>query len=131
MTLDLYSRYAFGWMPAHRESAALSKPMALLLSDLGVAKSHSSPHVSNDNPFSESQFKTMQYRPDFPDRFGGIEHGRAHCGAFFGQWRPAMPSSAPRSRPGPSASRQGGRRLAWYLAKSCSSRQACGAVDDQ
>ncbi len=112
--LDVYSRYAAGWMLAHRESAALaerliretcerqgiapgqltvhadrgssmtSKPVALLLSDLGVTKSHSRPHVSNDNPFSESQFKTMKYRPDFPDRFGAIEHGRAHCGDFFG-----------------------------------------------
>jgi putative transposase len=112
--LDVYSRYAVGWMLAHRESAALaerlisetcerqgvapgqltihadrgssmtSKPVALLLSDLGVTKSHSRPHVSNDNPFSESQFKTMKYRPDFPDRFGAIEHGRAHCRDFFG-----------------------------------------------
>lgn len=112
--LDVYSRYVVGWMLAHRESAALaekliretcerqgilpgqltvhadrgssmtSKPVALLLSDLGVTKSHSRPHVSNDNPFSESQFKTMKYRPDFPDRFGSIEHGRAHCGDFFG-----------------------------------------------
>jgi putative transposase len=112
--LDVYSRYAVGWMLAHRESAALAerliretcerqgvtpgqltihadrgssmtaKPVALLLSDLGVTKSHSRPHVSNDNPFSESQFKTMKYRPDFPDRFGAIEHGRAHCRDFFG-----------------------------------------------
>lgn len=111
--LDVYSRYVVGWMLAHRESAALakrliaetcerqgvtpgqltihadrgtsmtSKPVALLLSDLGVTKSHSRPQVSNDNPFSESQFKTMKYRPDFPERFGSIEHGRAHCGDFF------------------------------------------------
>ena len=111
--LDVYSRYAVGWMLAHRESAALakkligetcerqgvapgqltihadrgtsmtSKPVALLLSDLGVTKSHSRPHVSNDNPFSESQFKTMKYRPDFPNRFGCIEDGRAHCIDFF------------------------------------------------
>jgi putative transposase len=112
--LDVYSRYAVGWMLAHRESAALaerliretcerqgilpgqltvhadrgssmtSKPVALLLADLGVTKSHSRPHVSNDNPFSEAQFKTMKYRPDFPDRFGSIEHGRAHCSDFIG-----------------------------------------------
>jgi putative transposase len=112
--LDVYSRYAVGWMLAHLESAALaerliretcerqgiapgqltvhadrgtsmtSKPVALLLSDLGVTKSHSRPHVSNDNPFSEAQFKTMKYRPDFPERFGAIEDGRAHCGDFFG-----------------------------------------------
>jgi putative transposase len=111
--LDVFSRYAVGWMLAHRESAKLaerlicetcerqgvlpgqltvhadrgssmtSKPVALMLADLGVTKSHSRPHVSNDNPFSESQFKTMKYRPDFPDRFGSIEHGRAHCGDFL------------------------------------------------
>jgi putative transposase len=112
--LDVFSRYVVGWMLAHRESGTLaerliaetcerqhiqrdqltlhadrgtsmqSKPVALLLSDLGVTKTHSRPHVSNDNPFSESQFKTMKYRPDFPDRFGSIEHGRAHCRDFFG-----------------------------------------------
>jgi putative transposase len=111
--LDVYSRYVVGWMLAHRETAALaerliretcerqgiqrdqltihsdrgtsmrSKPVALMLADLGVTKSHSRPHVSNDNPFSESQFKTMKYRPDFPERFGSIEHGRSHCGDFF------------------------------------------------
>ena len=111
--LDVFSRYVVGWMVAHRESAALaeqliardlrtpghrpgqltihadrgtsmtSKPVALLLADLGVTKTHSRPHVSNDNPFSESQFKTMKYRPDFPDRFGSIEDARAHCGDFF------------------------------------------------
>ncbi len=112
--LDVYSRYVIGWMLAHRETAVLaerliretcerqgiqrdqltvhadrgtsmtSKPVALMLADLGVTKSHSRPHVSNDNPFSESQFKTMKYRPDFPERFGAIEDGRAHCADFFG-----------------------------------------------
>jgi putative transposase len=112
--LDVYSRYVVGWMLAPRETATLaerliretcerqsiqrdqltihadrgtsmrSKPVALMLADLGVTKSHSRPHVSNDNPFSESQFKTMKYRPDFPERFGAIEHGRAHCVDFFG-----------------------------------------------
>jgi putative transposase len=111
--LDIFSRYVVGWMVAHRESAALakklifetctrqgvqrgeltlhadrgssmrSKPVALLLSDLGVTKTHSRPHVSNDNPFSESQFKTMKYRPQFPDRFGAIEDARAHASVFF------------------------------------------------
>ena len=57
--------------------------MANLLVDLDVAKSHSRPHVSDDNPYSESQFKTMKYRPQFPDRFGCIEDARAHCQAFF------------------------------------------------
>ena len=60
-----------------------SKPVALLLADLGVTKTHSRPHVSNDNPYSEAQFKTLKYRPDFPDRFGSIEDARAHCQDFF------------------------------------------------
>jgi putative transposase len=111
--LDVFSRYVVGWMIAPRESAALaerliatscarqgilrgqltlhadrgssmtSKPVALLLADLGVTKTHSRPHVSNDNPYSEAQFKTLKYRPDFPDRFGSIEHARAHAVDFF------------------------------------------------
>ena len=60
-----------------------SKPLALLLSDLGVAKSHSRPHVSDDNPYSEAQFKTLKYQPDFPQRFASIEHARAFCATFF------------------------------------------------
>jgi putative transposase len=111
--LDVFSRYVVGWMVAHRESARLaqkligetcarqgiapgdltihadrgssmtSKPVALLLADLGVTKTHSRPHVSNDNPFSEAQFKTLKYRPDFPERFGSIEDARAHGQVFF------------------------------------------------
>ncbi len=111
--LDIYSRYAAGWMVATCESAALaekliaetcakqgitrgqlsvhadrgssmtSKPVALLLADLGVTQSHSRPHVSNDNPYSEAQFKTLKYRPGFPARFGSIEAARAHCQDFF------------------------------------------------
>ena len=111
--LDIYCRYAVGWMVAARESAALaekliadtcakqgigraqltihadrgssmtSKPVALLLADLGVTQSHSRPHVSNDNPYSEAQFKTLKYRPDFPARFASIEDARAHCQRFF------------------------------------------------
>jgi putative transposase len=111
--LDIYSRYAVGWMVASRESAALaekliaetcakqgiargqlslhadrgssmtSKPVALLLADLGVTQSHSRPHVSNDNPYSEAQFKTLKYRPAFPARFPSIEAARAHCQEFF------------------------------------------------
>ncbi len=111
--LDVFSRYVVGWMVAHRETAALadrlieetcrrqqisagqltihadrgtsmtSKPVALLLSDLGVTKSHSRPHVSNDNPYSEAQFKTLKYRPAFPERFGSIEDSRGACGDFF------------------------------------------------
>ena len=60
-----------------------SKPVALLLADLGLTKSHSRPHVSNDNPYSEAQFKAMKYRPDFPERFGGLEHARSFCHEFF------------------------------------------------
>jgi putative transposase len=56
---------------------------ALLLADLGVTKTHSRPHVSDDNPYSESQLRTMKYRPDFPDRFGSIEDSRAHSQTFF------------------------------------------------
>jgi putative transposase len=111
--LDIYSRYVVGWLIAHRESAELaeqliadtvekeniapgtltlhadrgtsmrSKPVAALLIDLEVAKTHSRPHVSDDNPYSEAQFKTLKYRPDFPDRFGSIEDARAHCQKFF------------------------------------------------
>jgi putative transposase len=111
--LDIFSRYVVGWMLAPQESAALaeglisetyekqrinkgqltlhadrgtsmkSKSVALLLADLGMLKTHSRPQVSNDNPFSESQFKTMKYRPEFPDRFGSVEHGRAFGHVFF------------------------------------------------
>ena len=111
--LDIFSRYPVGWTVAHRESAVLaerliaesvgkqgvdrdrltlhadrgssmaSKPVAFLLADLGVAKSHSRPHCSNDNPYSEAQFKTLKYRPDFPDRFGSIEDARMFCDRFF------------------------------------------------
>ena len=68
---------------ADRGSSMTSKPVAFLLADLGVTKSHSRPHVSNDNPFSEAQFKTLKYRPYFPDRFSSIEDARAHCPEFF------------------------------------------------
>jgi putative transposase len=111
--LDIYSRYAVGWMVARRESAALanrlihdtykkhniepwqltvhadrgssmrSKCVALLLSDLGVTKTHTRPYTSNDNPYSESHFKTLKYRPEFPDRFGSLEDARAFLMEFF------------------------------------------------
>jgi putative transposase len=111
--LDVFSRYVVGWMVAHRESATLaeqfiretcarqgierdqltlhadrgpamtSKPVAFLLADLGITKTHSRPHVSNDNPFSEAQFKTLKYRPDFPARFGSIQDARAQGHIFF------------------------------------------------
>jgi len=111
--LDIYSRYVVGWMVAPRESAELakrligetsgkqniapeqltihadrgtsmtSKPVALMLADLGITKTHSRPQVSNDNPYSESQFKTLKYRPEFPERFGSIEDARGFCQEFM------------------------------------------------
>jgi putative transposase len=111
--LDIFSRYVVGWMVAHGEGARLaerlieetctkqnispgqltihadrgsamtSKTVALLFSDLDILRSHSRPHVSDDNPFSESHFRTLKYRPDFPDRFGSIEHARQVCRPLF------------------------------------------------
>jgi len=111
--LDVFSRYVVGWMAACRESATLaqrlieqtcerqgiekgmltvhadrgaamiSKSVALLLADLGVTKTHSRPHVSNDNPFSESQFKTLKYHPEFPDQFGSLPDVRSFLLDFF------------------------------------------------
>jgi putative transposase len=113
VVLDIFSRYVTGWMVAEQESAALathlfnetcikqrirpgrltvhadrgssmrSKPVAFLFADLGITKTHSRPHVSDDNPFSEAQFKTLKYRPGFPARFGSLQDARAHCAAFF------------------------------------------------
>jgi putative transposase len=68
---------------ADRGSSMASKHVAFLLADLGVTKSHSRPHCSNDNPFSEAQFKTLKYRPDSPDRFGSVEDARAFCARFY------------------------------------------------
>jgi putative transposase len=111
--LDVFSRYVVGWMVAPRETAELakrliadtcgkqniqpdqltihadrgssmtSKPVAFLLADLSVTKSHSRPYVSDDNPYSESHFRTLKYRPDFPERFGSIQDARAFCQTFF------------------------------------------------
>lgn len=108
--LDIYSRYVVGWTVAAREDADIakaliesaaqvhgapgslhadrgtsmtSKPVAQLLVDLGVARSHSRPHVSNDNPFSEAAFKTLKYAPAFPANFGSLADARAFCEAFF------------------------------------------------
>lgn len=113
VVMDIFSRYVVGWMVAEGEGAALasrliletcrrqgiapgrltlhadrgssmkSKPVALLLSDLGVVKSHSRPHVSDDNPYSESQFKTLKYSSGFPGRFGSIQDAREFCRGFF------------------------------------------------
>lgn len=111
--LDIFSRYVVGWMLAYRESAELakklieqtlerhnigpgtltvhadrgapmtSKAVAFFLAELGVTKTHSRPYVSNDNPYSESQFKTMKYRPEFPDRFGCYQDAHRFCAEFF------------------------------------------------
>ena len=111
--LDIFSRRVTGWRVEHAESATLFKALfldamtkhavpadqltlhadrggamkakatALMLADLGVVKSHSRPHTSNDNPFSEAHFKTLKYQPEFPKRFGSIEQARAFCRRFF------------------------------------------------
>jgi len=70
-----------------------SKPVALLLTDLGITKTHSRPHVSNDNPFSEAQFTTLKYRPAFPPRFGSIQNARAHRHGFFPWYNTEHPHS--------------------------------------
>ena len=59
------------------------KPVAFLLADLGLTRSHSRPYTSTDNPYSEAHFKTLKYRPEFPERFDDIEHARDHCRRFF------------------------------------------------
>jgi putative transposase len=111
--LDVFSRYVVGWMVAYRETAELAKrliastcdkqniapgqltlhadrgssmtsqPVAFLMADLGVTKTHSRPYVSDDNPYSESHFRTLKYRPDFPERFGSIQDSRSFCQQFF------------------------------------------------
>ena len=111
--IDIYSRYVVGWTVAAREDSTISseliaqaahvhgppsslhadrgtsmtsKPVAQLLVDLGVARSHSRPHVSNDNPFSEAAFKTLKYAPAFPGNFGSLPDARAFCERFFGYY---------------------------------------------
>jgi putative transposase len=111
--MDIYSRMVVGWMVAEKEEAKLaesflrtclenekvqrdqvtihadrgaamtSKPVHQLLLDLGVGQSHSRPHVSDDNPYSEAQFKTLKYCPEFPERFGSIEDARSFCRRYF------------------------------------------------
>jgi putative transposase len=68
---------------ADRGRVMRSKPLPFLLADLGVTKTHSRPYVSDDNPYSESQFRTLRYRPDFPGRFGCLQDSRAFCQQFF------------------------------------------------
>ena len=111
--LDVFSRYVVGWLAVYRDSATLAqrliaqtcerqgiapgtltihadrglamiaKSVALLLADLGVTKTHSRPHVSNDNPYSERQFKTLKSHPEFPDRFGSLQDVRSFLLDFF------------------------------------------------
>jgi len=111
--LDIFSRYVVGWMVAPQESATLAerliattcekqavpagqltihadrgaamtaKSVALLLADLGITRTHSRPHVSDDNPYSEAQFKTLKYHPTFPERFGSVQDARSFCQGFF------------------------------------------------
>ena len=111
--LDVFSRYVVGWTVQQRESGPIaealiaqaieqqqieegaltvhadrggpmrSKPVAFLLADLGVTKTHSRPYTSTDNPYSEAHFKTLKYRPEFPDRFQTIEQAREFCRGFF------------------------------------------------
>lgn len=110
--LDVFSRYIVGWTVQYRETGQLAKalieqaaeqqkitpglltlhadrggpqrakPVAFLLADLGITKTHSRPYTSSDNPYSEANFKTLKYRPEFPARFTSIEHAREHCRAF-------------------------------------------------
>ena len=117
--IDIFSRRVVGWYVADTESASLfkvlfedalakhlvspnqltlhadrgpsmkAKATALMLADLGVTKSHSRPYTSNDNPFSESHFKTLKYQPQFPKRFGCIEDAKAFCRCFFGWYNQA------------------------------------------
>ncbi|BDE04907.1 IS3 family transposase [Vulcanimicrobium alpinum] len=111
--LDIFSRFVVGWMLVHRANAELARhfiaqtleregiqpghaivhadrgaemtaqPVCALMDKLGVVRSHSRPHVSDDNPFSESQFRTLKYHPEFPDRFGSFEHGHDFVGEFM------------------------------------------------
>lgn len=131
--LDVFSRYVVGRLLAQRESARLAEklisescerqeivpgqltvhadrgeamtltPVALLLADLGVTKSHSRPHASNDNPYSESQFKTLKYRPDFPDRFGSLEQRARVLAAAFAQHPERFTGGLPQPKAVPSA----------------------------
>jgi putative transposase len=111
--LDVFSRYVVGWTVQYRENGQLAtalieqateqqqitpkiltlhadrgspqraKPVAFLLADLGITKTHSRPYTSSDNPYSEAHFKTLKYRPEFPERFDDIDHARGHCRVFF------------------------------------------------
>jgi len=135
VVLDIFSRYVTGWLVAHAEDAVVardflagavaanqivphtihadrggsmtSKPVSEMMIDLGVRRSHSRPRCSNDNPYSEAQFKTLKYVPDFPDRFGSLADARVFCDRFFTAYNHehATPGSActrpPRSTSAP------------------------------
>ena len=142
--LDVFSRYVVGWTVQYRENGQLAKALIeqateqqqitpkvltlhadrgarcapshsrFLLADLGVTKTHSRPYTSSDNPYSESNFKTLKYRPEFPDRFDDIEHARAHCRAVLPLVQPRAPALRDRAddpsrrplRPGAAAARR-------------------------
>ena len=142
--LDVFSRYVVGWAVQYRENGQLAKalieqateqqqitpkvltlhadrgapqrakPVAFLLADLGITKTHSRPYTSSDNPYSESNFKTLKYRPEFPARFDDIEHARAHCRAVLRLVQPRAPPLRDRAddpgrrppRPGARAARR-------------------------
>jgi putative transposase len=153
--LDIFSRYIVGWLLAQRECAYLaerliresctkqdvqpeqltihsdrgpsmkSQTVAQLLAALGIIKSQSRPHVSNDNPFSESQFKTLKYRPEFPDHFASYDEARAFCVAFFAWYnddhyhsglRMLTPASVHYNRAGPILSQRALTLAAAYAA---------------
>src|SRR5579885_3323030 len=95
---------------ADRGSSMTSQPVALLLADLGVTQTHSRPHVSDDNPFWESQFKTLKYRPEFPERFGSIQDARAFCQSFFPRYNAEHHHSGSRPAHARGAPRRTGRR---------------------
>jgi len=122
--LGVYSRYIVGWTVQHREggpiakalisqtieqqnipqgqltihadrgSSMISKPVAFLLADLGVTKTHNRPYTSTDNPYSEAAFKTLKYRPGFPDRFASIHQAREFCRDFIGWYTSAIATPA-------------------------------------
>jgi putative transposase len=153
--LDIFSRYVVGWLLARQECSHLaerliretcikqdiraeqltihsdrgpsmkSQTVAQLLAALGIIRSQSRPHVSNDNPFSESQFKTLKYRPEFPERFGSYEEARAFCVEFFAWYndehyhsglRLLTPASVHYGRTGPILAQRGLTLAAAYAA---------------
>jgi putative transposase len=156
--IDIYSRYVTGWLVAASEDAVVardfladaitrngiephtihadrggamtSKPVSEMLVDLGVLRSHSRPRTSNDNPYSEAQFKTMKYVPDFPGKFGSLADARAFCDGFFTAYNQRTPAfrdrlahprigalrhRQPDPRATPGHPRRGSRRAPWQV----------------